>query len=101
FSDQHYRNHYHVDLPCSLSILATVTSRPTPTRIVLDAGKKAMSGDAAMPKPVGLAGVRELRLSAEHATIELEAPSETPRIGERAAFLAGYGDTTVHLHEEI
>ena len=28
FSDQHYRNHYHVDFPCALSLLATVTSRP-------------------------------------------------------------------------
>jgi D-serine deaminase-like pyridoxal phosphate-dependent protein len=101
FSDQRYRNGYHVDLPCALTILATVTSRPTPTRIVLDAGRKSMSSDAAMPEPVGLPGVRELRLSAEHATIELEAPSATPRIGERVEFLAGYGDTTVHLHEEI
>jgi D-serine deaminase-like pyridoxal phosphate-dependent protein len=101
FSDQRYRNGYHVDLPCALTILATVTSRPTPTRIVLDAGRKSMSSDAAMPEPVGLPAVRELRLSAEHATIELEAPSATPRIGERVEFLAGYGDTTVHLHEEI
>jgi D-serine deaminase-like pyridoxal phosphate-dependent protein len=101
FSDQRYRNGYHVDLPCALSILATVTSRPTPTRIVLDTGKKSMSCDAAMPEPVGLPAIRELRLSAEHATIELEAPSATPRIGERVEFLAGYGDTTVHLHEEI
>jgi D-serine deaminase-like pyridoxal phosphate-dependent protein len=32
FSDQHYRNDYHVDLPCALSLLATVTSRPTRSR---------------------------------------------------------------------
>jgi D-serine deaminase-like pyridoxal phosphate-dependent protein len=101
FSDQRYRTSYHVDLPCALTVLATVTSRPTPTRVVLDAGKKSMSCDAAMPEPVGLPGIREIRLSAEHATIELEAPSETPRIGDRVEFLAGYGDTTVHLHEEI
>jgi len=101
FSDMHYRDHYHTDFPCALTLIATVTSRPTATRIVLDAGKKAMSGDAAMPLPIGLPAVRSLRLSAEHATIELEAPSEQPRIGDRIEFIVGYSDTTVHLHEEI
>jgi len=101
FGDLHYRNHYHVDFPCALSLLATVTSRPTPTRIVLDAGKKAMSGDAAMPEPIGIAGVSNLRLSAEHATIELTAPNNTVRVGGRVELQVGYGDTTVHLHDEI
>ena len=101
FSDMHYRTHYHVDYPCALTLLATVTSRPTPTRIVLDAGKKTMSGDAAMPQPIDLPDVRHMRLSAEHTTIELESPSETPRIGDRLEFIVGYSDTTVHLHEEI
>jgi len=101
FSDMHYRDHYHTDFPCALTLMATVTSRPTGTRIVLDAGKKAMSGDAAMPHPIGLPGVCNLRLSAEHATIELDSPSEHPRIGDRVEFIVGYSDTTVHLHEEI
>ncbi len=101
FSDMHYRTHYHLDHPCALTLLATVTSRPTATRIVLDAGKKAMSGDAALPEPLGLPAVRSLRLSAEHTTIELEAPSEAPAIGDQVELIVGYSDTTVHLHEEI
>jgi D-serine deaminase-like pyridoxal phosphate-dependent protein len=101
FSDMHYRTHYHADFPCALTLIATVTSRPTATRIVVDAGKKSMSGDAAMPLPIDLPAVRGLRLSAEHATIELEAPSERPRIGDRLEFIVGYSDTTVHLHEEV
>ena len=101
FSDVHYRTHYHLDHPCALKLLTTVTSRPTTRRIVLDAGKKAMSGDAALPEPLGLANVRSLRLSAEHTTIELDAPSETPRVGDQLELIVGYSDTTVHLHEEI
>jgi len=101
FSDVHYRSHYHSDFPCALTVLATVTSRPTPTRIVLDAGRKALSSEAAMPEPITLPGVRKLRLSAEHATIELDAPSERPRIGDKIEFIVGYSDSTVHLHEEI
>ena len=53
FSDMHYLTHYHVDFAPALIVLTTVTSRPTPTRIVVDAGKKTMSGDAAMPAPRG------------------------------------------------
>lgn len=100
-SDEHYRTHYYCDYPCALTILATVTSRPNPTRIVLDAGKKAMSGDAALPRPLGVGDVRSMRLSAEHTTIELNSPSEFPRIGDKIALVVGYSDTTVHLHEEI
>lgn len=101
FSDRHYVTHYHVDFPYALTVLATVTSRPTGSRIVLDAGRKAMSDDAALPLPLGLPEVQSLRLSAEHATIELVAPSEAPRVGDRIELVVGYSDTTVHLHEEL
>lgn len=83
FSDIHYREHYYVAFPFALTVLCTVTSRPTPSRIVLDAGKKTMSGDAAMPEPIGLPAMKAIKLSAEHVTIELEQPSHTPRVGER------------------
>jgi D-serine deaminase-like pyridoxal phosphate-dependent protein len=97
----HYRTHYHLDFPCALTLLATVTSRPTPTRVILDAGKKAMSSDAAAPSPVDLDIAGPVRLSAEHATIELAHPSDVPRIGDKLELIVGYSDTTVHLHEEI
>jgi D-serine deaminase-like pyridoxal phosphate-dependent protein len=101
FGDIHYRDHYHVDFPFALTVISTVTSRPTPHRIIVDAGKKTMSGDAAMPEPLRLPPMRLLKLSAEHATIELEQPSEAPRIGDRVEFVVGYSDTTVHLHDEL
>jgi D-serine deaminase-like pyridoxal phosphate-dependent protein len=101
FSDMHYRTHYHVDFEPALTVLATVTSRPTPTRIVVDAGKKTMSGDAAMPAPRDVPPISAMKLSAEHSKIELEQPSDTPKVGDKIEFIVGYSDTTVHLHEEI
>jgi len=101
FSDMHYRTHYHVDFAPALTVLTTVTSRPTPTRIEVDAGKKAMSGDAAMPEPRGLGALAAMKLSAEHTKIELAQSSTTPRVGDPLEFVVGYSDTTVHLHEEI
>ena len=54
-----------------------------------------------MPEPRGLPPVAAIKLSAEHAKIELQHPSEAPKVGERIEFIVGYSDTTVHLHEEI
>ncbi len=100
FSDVHYRTHYHLDFPQALTLLATVTSRPTPQRVIIDAGKKSMSSDAAVPQPVGLKSTGVM-LSAEHGTIDLAEPNDLPRIGDKIELVVGYGDTTVHLHEEI
>jgi D-serine deaminase-like pyridoxal phosphate-dependent protein len=54
-----------------------------------------------MPQPLGLGEIRTMRLSAEHATIELAEPSDTPRTGHRIQMIVGYSDTTVHLHETM
>lgn len=101
FSDNLYRQHFHVAFPPALTVLATVASRPTSTRIILDAGKKSMSGDAAMPSPIGLGHLRSMRLAAEHAIIELDAPSKSPGIGDKIELVVGYSDITVNLHEKI
>ena len=101
FCDVHYAKDFAVEHPYALTVMTTVISRPTPNRIVCDAGKKTMSSDASMPEPLGLGQVRAARLSAEHGTIELNDPSETPRVGDRLEWVVGYSDTTVHLHEEI
>src|SRR5207244_11110438 len=85
----------------ALPILTTVTSRPTLTRIVVAAGKKTMSGDAAAPAPLGIPPISAIKLSAEHTKIELEQPNAAPGIGDKIELIVGYSDTTVHLHEEI
>jgi D-serine deaminase-like pyridoxal phosphate-dependent protein len=91
--DLTYRERLGVDLECALSVLATVTSRPTPRRIICDAGRKALSTDAVPPRPADLAGVARAGFSAEHGTIELEQPSERPRLGDKITLLAGYAET--------
>src|SRR5262245_16609555 len=101
FCDVHYRTHFGIEHPYAMTLMTTVTSRPNPLRIVCDAGKKAMSGDAALPQPLALEAVQSVRLSAEHATIDLAAPNEALRVGDPLEFVVGYTDTTVHLHETM
>ena len=96
-----YRERLGVDHEYALTVLATVTSRPTPTRIVCDAGKKAMSVDAALPQPRDVPGVGAVRLSAEHGILTLDEPCDAPAVGDAIEFIVGYSDTTVCLHDTI
>jgi D-serine deaminase-like pyridoxal phosphate-dependent protein len=85
----------------ALTVLSTVTSRPTPKRIIVDAGRKAMSVDVGTPRPRNLEGVELVKFSAEHGKIELRDPNDRPRVGEKVEWVVGYGDTTVFLHDEM
>ena len=101
FCDIRYRTAFGVHHDYALTVLSTVTSRPAPTRIICDAGKKTMSSDASIPEPIDIPGVEAVRLSAEHGTIPLSEPAKAPRVGDKIEFIVGYSDTTVVLHNEL
>ena len=99
--DVRYQTKYHVDVFYALTLVSTVTSRPTPKRIIFDSGKKSLSCDAGTPAPIGLPQLASISFSAEHGKIELEEPSIVPAVGDRIALVPGYADTTVHLHRVL
>lgn len=102
FHDVHYAEHYGVPgHEFAMTIVATVTSRPTPTRIVTDAGHKTMNGNQGVPRPLGVEGVTKVRLSAEHGAIELEEPNDRLKVGDKIEFIVGYSDFTTYVHEEM
>jgi D-serine deaminase-like pyridoxal phosphate-dependent protein len=101
FCDIRYRNTFGVEHDYALTILSSVTSRASLDRIICDAGKKTMSTDAAVPEPIGIPNADGVSCSAEHGTIKLTEPSDSPRVGEQVEFVVGYSDTTVVLHNEI
>jgi D-serine deaminase-like pyridoxal phosphate-dependent protein len=101
FGDVRYRTKFNVDLSYALTVISTVTSRPNKFRIVCDAGRKAMSTDAALPAPIGPFQLARMRFSAEHTTIDLDCPDETLQIGDPLEFVVGYSDTTVFLHDQL
>ena len=98
FNDMRYAS-LGVDREFALTVLSTVVSRPTPTRIITDAGRKTLSVDVALPAPKGLASVKAVSLSAEHGKIELEVPNHELKVGDKLEWIVGYGDTTVCLHD--
>jgi len=101
FCDVHYRKDYGVEHEYALTVLTTVVSRPTNTRIICDAGWKAMGQHPALPEPLAVGETKSLRLSAEHATIELAMPRSVPGVGDQVEFVVGYSDSTVFLHDHV
>ena len=85
----------------ALTLLTQVVSRPTPDRIVVDAGRKAVDPSNRPPVPRALPAFVDITLSAEHGRIRLASPSPEPRVGDRLELEIGYHDQVVHLHEAL
>ncbi len=100
FGDLAYQK-WGVPFPSAVHVLATVTSRPAPWRAVIDAGRKAMSGDSVMPEARGIQGVKLTTLNAEHGVLELEDSARLLKVGDKLDFDTGYSDTTVLLHDQM
>ncbi len=73
---------------CAMHVLATVVSRPTPDRAILDAGSKALTSDLLGFSDYGLIldypDAIITGLSEEHATVDLSnITGARPQIGEK------------------
>lgn len=99
FSDLTYEK-WGLDHEFALTMLTRVVSRPSETRVIVDGGFKTMSVQHGIPRPIDLQ-VKSVALSAEHGTLELAMPSARPAVGDLVAFIPGYTDSTVCLHDEM
>jgi len=84
---------------CALSVLATVVSKPTPGRVVVDAGIKAFSFDGCkFPKPIGQRSLRPFEIYEEH--LALKGPNKL-KVGDKIEFLPYHACTTVNMHDKL
>ncbi len=83
----------------SLFVYATVMSRPTPERAVVDAGLKAHSVDSGMPSVAGMPDVEYVRASDEHGKLLLKDPARALSLGEKIRLIPGHCDPTVNLYD--
>jgi D-serine deaminase-like pyridoxal phosphate-dependent protein len=90
---------------CALTVLATVVSRPTPTRAVIDAGSKSLSSDTLGLTGFGVIQGREdiaiAGLSEEHGVIQLPEPSDWPRIGDRLHIIPNHVCVVSNLFDAV
>jgi D-serine deaminase-like pyridoxal phosphate-dependent protein len=96
-----------VGLRPALSVVATVVSRPSLTRAILDCGRKTIAGEVHPPRVIArvdgppLPDAEVTLQSAEHWTLELGPDSRNLTIGDRVLVRPGYGDLTIHRHRQI
>lgn len=100
FSDESYPA-WGVETAPALFVRTTVTSRPSPYRVVFDAGWKALPTWAGLPRPLGIDHVVTVAASAEHGIVTLSHPNADIRIGQAFDFIVGYNDSTVFLHDTL
>lgn len=89
---------------CALTVLATVVSRPTANRIVLDCGSKTLSSDIGNLEGYGLLQGTDITIkfvNEEHGVIELPAPSDTPRIGDRVRVVPNHACVVSNLFDRV
>jgi D-serine deaminase-like pyridoxal phosphate-dependent protein len=90
---------------CALTVLATVVSRPTDTRAILDAGSKTLTSDT-----LGLQGFGRIveypdaviaSLSEEHGTVDLARSMAKPRVGEMVRIIPNHACPVSNLFDEV
>ncbi|MEF2073025.1 D-TA family PLP-dependent enzyme [Consotaella aegiceratis] len=106
-----YMDRFQVDVgageldDCALTVLATVVSRPTENRAVLDTGSKALTSDL-----LGLSGhglILEYpdaviaSLSEEHAVVDLSACGAKPAVGERVRVVPNHCCPVSNLFDDV
>jgi len=93
---------------CALHLHATVVSRPTETRAIIDAGSKSLSSDRVAPSiGEGHGLILEYpdaiieRLNEEHGILDLTHSARKPAIGERVRIVPNHVCVVTNLHDEV
>jgi D-serine deaminase-like pyridoxal phosphate-dependent protein len=98
----------HALADCAMRVRTTVVSRPTPSRVILDAGSKTLSSDLANSTDDGLFGfvvehpdLRLAALSEEHCHAELTRPSAAPAVGDIVTLIPNHACAVSNLHDHV
>ncbi|MBD3678536.1 MAG: D-TA family PLP-dependent enzyme [Rhodobacteraceae bacterium] len=92
---------------CALTVKATVVSRPTENRAVLDAGSKALAADPVPAPETGhghILGYPEAvitGLSEEHAIVDLSGCAKRPVIGETVRVIPNHACVVSNLFDRV
>ena len=93
---------------CALRIRATVVSRPTAERGILDAGSKTLTNDPAEEAAGGGHGLiveypeaRIYTLSEEHGHVDFAACASRPDVGEVVTVIPNHACGCTNMHDEV
>jgi len=93
---------------CAARLHCTVVSTAVPGQVVLDGGTKTFTSDRCGPAPESGHGhileypaARIVKLTEEHAQVDLTACNAAPRIGERVTVIPNHICPCVNLHDSV
>jgi len=90
---------------CALTVLATVVSRPTEDRAIIDAGSKALTSDTLGMEGFGLIeaypDAEIVGLSEEHGTIDLSKCTTKPQIGDTVRIIPNHACVVSNLFDTV
>jgi D-serine deaminase-like pyridoxal phosphate-dependent protein len=91
---------------CALRVVATVVSRPTADRAILDSGSKALTSDLARGADghgliVEYPEAQIVQLSEEHGHVDLSACDARPEIGEVVTVIPNHACVVSNLVDEV
>jgi uncharacterized protein (DUF433 family) len=83
----------------SLFVWATVMSRPTDDRAIVDAGLKALAFDSGPPLVCDEPAATHERASDEHGRLGISGATNRLQIGDKIRLVPGHCDPTVNLYD--
>ena len=89
----------YTDFDHSLFVLATVMSKTTSDRAIVDAGLKSYSGEKGPPWVHGRPGLEVVGVSDEHGKIKIGPDAQRLSLGDKVMLIPGHCDPTVNLHD--
>ena len=95
--DTDYRGVQGLEFDNALTLLTSVISNNRPNRAIVDAGYKALSTDAGLPKPKDIDAAYGMK-GDEHGMLTFQNGNPLS-LGERVEIIPSHCDTTINLHD--
>jgi D-serine deaminase-like pyridoxal phosphate-dependent protein len=93
---------------CAARVVCTVVSAAVPGKVVLDGGSKSFTSDRCGPKPDSGSGfivefpeARIVRLTEEHAEVDITACQRRPKVGQRVSVVPNHICPCVNLADRF
>jgi D-serine deaminase-like pyridoxal phosphate-dependent protein len=91
---------------CALRVAATVVSRPTRNRAIIDAGSKTLTSDTALDASgygliVEHPDAQVYALNEEHGMVDVGACAKPPEVGDRVTIVPNHACGAANLHDEV
>jgi D-serine deaminase-like pyridoxal phosphate-dependent protein len=103
--DNTFRDKGVTEFDCALSVLGTVTSRPSypggERFAIIDVGRKAMDIAWGLPGVLSPTGAVVTSLSQEHGKLQLSEASITPRVGDNVELSVSDANNTINLYDKF